>query len=181
MLKLPFTICFCLCGDQVLMLHRKKNPNANLWNGLGGKIEAGETPLQNIYREIQEEAHIDLHLAQELRFTGLVTWDEGKRKSTTRGMYVYVAQLPTDFPLTHARSIPEGMVAWKPLAWVCDPTNQTVVSNIPIFLPQMLTQSEPQEFSFFYHAGILLASTTFPIAGDYQEIDISGTSVDFSA
>lgn len=47
MVVLPYkyTLCFCLCSDQVLMLYRKKAPNKNFWNGLGGKIEVGETPL----------------------------------------------------------------------------------------------------------------------------------------
>ncbi len=52
MIALPYTICFCLHDDQVLMLYRSNPPNAGLWNGLGGKIETGETPLSNIHREV---------------------------------------------------------------------------------------------------------------------------------
>jgi 8-oxo-dGTP pyrophosphatase MutT (NUDIX family) len=74
MIVLPYTICFCLCGDQVLMLSRTHPPNAGLWNGLGGKLEADETPVENIYREVMEEAALDLHQAQQVRFAGLVTW-----------------------------------------------------------------------------------------------------------
>lgn len=67
-MRLPYTICFCLCGERVLMLYRNKPPNAQRWNGLGGHIESGETPLVCVRREILEEAEIDLRQAQELRY-----------------------------------------------------------------------------------------------------------------
>jgi len=60
MLGLPYTICFCLRDDLVLMLYRSNPPTAGLWDGLGGKIETGETPLSSIQREVIEEATIDL-------------------------------------------------------------------------------------------------------------------------
>ncbi len=60
MLGLPYTICFCLRDDLVLMLYRSNPPTAGLWNSLGGKIETGETPLSSIHREVIEEATIDL-------------------------------------------------------------------------------------------------------------------------
>ncbi len=56
------------------MLHRTLPPNAQLWNGLGGKIEAGETPLVSVQREMQEEADIDLAEAPSLFFAGITTW-----------------------------------------------------------------------------------------------------------
>lgn len=57
-MELPYTICFCCCEQRVLMLHRAFPPNAQLWNGLGGSIESGETPLRSVQREMQEEAGI---------------------------------------------------------------------------------------------------------------------------
>lgn len=41
------------------MLHRVKKENdmhEGKWNGLGGKIEFGETPEENAIREIKEES-----------------------------------------------------------------------------------------------------------------------------
>ena len=37
------------------MLHRRRPPNQGLWNGVGGRIEAGEPPLAACLREVQEE------------------------------------------------------------------------------------------------------------------------------
>src|SRR5947209_6694962 len=112
------------------MLYRRNPPNAGRWNGLGGKIEAGETPLKNIQREIMEEAEIDLHQAQELRFAGLVIWsflNDHTRASC--GMYAFLARLAPDFSIWPDRSTAEGLLSWKALDWVCDLDNPTVVSN----------------------------------------------------
>ena len=151
MVEFPYTICFCLCGTQVLMLYRNKPPNAFRWNGLGGRIEAGETPLACVQREIMEEAGIDLTRAQELRFGGLVTWalgDDPTRPST--GMYTFLAQLPPDFPVEPDRLMDEGLLSWKELDWVCARRNCAVVSNIPRFLPLMLADPIPREYHCEY-------------------------------
>jgi 8-oxo-dGTP diphosphatase len=149
MTALPYTICFCLRDDQVLMLYRSKPPNAGLWNGLGGKIEAGETPLSNIHREVMEEAAIDLHQAQEVHFTGLVTWPVSNGHTESRlGMYVFVARLSPDCSIRPDCFTAEGLLAWQALGWVCDRNNSQVVSNIPHFLPPMLNAQEPQEYRF---------------------------------
>ena len=42
------------------MLLGNRPPNAGLWNGFGGKISPGETPLDCVRREVLEEAGIDL-------------------------------------------------------------------------------------------------------------------------
>lgn len=154
MTALPYTICFCLRDDQVLMLHRSKPPNAGLWNGLGGKIEVGETPLSNIHREVMEEATIDLHQAQEVRFTGLVTWPVSNDRTAWRlGMYAFVARLAPDCSIRPDRFTAEGLLAWQALDWVCDRNNPQMVSNIPHFLPPMLTAQEPQEYRFSTQEG----------------------------
>ncbi len=65
---LPYTICFCLRGEQVLMLYRSKPPNAQRWNGLGGRIEEGETPLVCVQREIflEYRCHYQQHILQHM-------------------------------------------------------------------------------------------------------------------
>jgi 8-oxo-dGTP diphosphatase len=173
MISLPYTICFCLCSDQVLMLYRNNPPNANHWNGLGGKIEAGETPLKNIHREMMEEAEIDLHQAQELRFAGLVTWtDLHTHMSSKRGMYAFLARLTPDFPIRLDCPTPEGLLSWKRLDWVCDRSNLAVVENIPHFLPQMLTDPKPQEYCCSYQEGILQAVARGALPIDWRNNEV---------
>ncbi len=128
------------------MLYRTLPPNARLWNGLGGKIEEGETPLISVQREVQEEAGIDLREASSLCFAGIVTWrliDHNEVK----GMYVFIAHLlPQQAEQIQTLETPEGLIAWKPLAWVCDVSNREVVNNIPRFLPSILEGRTPYEY-----------------------------------
>jgi 8-oxo-dGTP diphosphatase len=145
-MEIPYTICFCCYQQQILMLYRNFPPNTQLWNGLGGKIEAGETPLHSIRREILEEAAIDLLEASSLFFAGIVTW-ASTGCDLLKGMYAFIAHLSQQqAEQIHALTTPEGLIAWKPRAWVCDPHNHAVVSNIPRFLPPMLQAHAPCEY-----------------------------------
>lgn len=146
MITLPYTICFCLHGDQVLMLYRNNPPNAGLWNGLGGKLEPGETPLENIHREVAEEAGLDLNQAEAVRFAGLVSWPVSTGTNARMGMYAFLARLTPDYALWPDRITEEGVLSWKTLDWVCDQNNLLVVNNIPHFLPVMLAEQQALEY-----------------------------------
>lgn len=52
---LKYTICFIKRADNILLLNREKPGWMGSWNGVGGKIETGETPIECILREIYEE------------------------------------------------------------------------------------------------------------------------------
>ncbi len=49
------TLCFIRRNDELLMLNREYKPTLGLWNGVGGKIEGNETPLECVIREVKEE------------------------------------------------------------------------------------------------------------------------------
>lgn len=62
MLKLA-TLCYVRTANQTLMMHRIKKENdmhAGKWNGLGGKLMAGETPEACAIREVQEESGLTM-------------------------------------------------------------------------------------------------------------------------
>lgn len=53
------TLCYIRHAGKTLMIHRVKKQNdmhAGKWNGLGGKLEPGETPEECAIREIREES-----------------------------------------------------------------------------------------------------------------------------
>jgi 8-oxo-dGTP diphosphatase len=158
MIDLEYTICFCRRDDLVLMLHRSRPPNQGKWNGLGGKIEPGESPRDSVRREVMEEAGIDLGLATGFREAGVVTWTIEAGASTLRGgMYAFVAELPEGLPRSErAWAGPEGALRWQPISWVCDPANGEVVDNLHRFLPPMLGGAEPVEYHCEYRDGRLL-------------------------
>lgn len=57
--KVCATLCYVRKGGKTLMLHRIKKKNdihEGKWNGLGGKMEPGETPEECVIREVREES-----------------------------------------------------------------------------------------------------------------------------
>ncbi len=61
------TLCYLRKNDQTLMLHRVKKENdmhEGKWNGLGGKLEAGESPEECAIREVKEESGLDIRKPQ---------------------------------------------------------------------------------------------------------------------
>lgn len=57
--RLQTTLVFLRQNDQVLLASKKRGHGAAKWNGVGGKIEPGETPEQAARRECREEINID--------------------------------------------------------------------------------------------------------------------------
>ena len=49
------TLMFVVKSDQVLLIRKKRGLGAGKINGPGGRIEAGETPMQCAIRETEEE------------------------------------------------------------------------------------------------------------------------------
>lgn len=165
MIKLLYTLCFCIDDDTVLMVHRKKSPHSNLWNGLGGKIEEGETSEQSVQREILEEAAIDLRKEADLQYCGVVTWSHFPDVAPVMGMDVYIARLHRSVDSKNTTTLTEeGILEWVPIEWVCDVKNTAVVSNIPIFLTEALRSKEKKHYHFVYKNDEIYEVKILPLA-----------------
>ncbi|NMC14045.1 MAG: 8-oxo-dGTP diphosphatase [Chloroflexi bacterium] len=58
------TLCYIKHAGKTLMIHRIKKANdmhQGKWNGLGGKLEPGETPEECVIREVREESGLIIH------------------------------------------------------------------------------------------------------------------------
>lgn len=154
-MEVNFTLCFIRYEQRILMLLRKKAPNKGRWNGVGGKIEAGEEPRVAMLREIQEETGL---VVSALAYRGIVTWNnEG-------GMYVFLAESASDQVL----ACDEGRLEWKEEQWVLN--DAQVVSNISLFLPYMMAKDNPlQEHAFQYsEQEEILSYQKKPLQEQYQ-------------
>ena len=60
------TLMFIVRDDQILLIEKKRGLGAGKINGPGGKIEPGETPLQAVIRETEEELCITPHAPRKL-------------------------------------------------------------------------------------------------------------------
>ena len=147
---LKYTICFIKCDDEILMLNREKNPNMGLWNGVGGKIEQGETHLQSVIREAYEETGIQLN---NPTFAGEVVWLSNQGNG---GMYVYIEELPFSEKQDLLLATREGILCWKKIDWLVDDLNRGVVANIKYYLPDILNGNYNRQHQFTYENGHII-------------------------
>jgi 8-oxo-dGTP diphosphatase len=106
---IPRTLCFLHRGGNVLLLRGAvtKRLWAGKWNGIGGHIEIGETPLEGARREIREETGLevfDLHLRAIVHVSST---------ETIQGImiFVYVGESPS----SEVSPSVEGDLQWFPL------------------------------------------------------------------
>jgi len=64
-------------GGRVLLLKRKKEPEAGLWGIQGGAVEFGETIDQAVERELKEELGIECEIVRLLGVTDHIVPEEG--------------------------------------------------------------------------------------------------------
>ena len=69
-----YTLAFIKYKDEILLVNREKQPWLGCWNGLGGKIEVGETKEETMVRELFEESGIKV-TRDQLRYKGKMTWN----------------------------------------------------------------------------------------------------------
>lgn len=141
------TLCYLRRDNQTLMLYRNKKPqdiHEGKWNGLGGKIEPGETPEECACREVFEES--GLH-PESLKFKGVLTFPEFDGDNDWVVFVFVIDAFHGDL-----RDSPEGRLEWI--------SNERLVSielweGDRIFLPWL---EKPGFFSgkFVYKDGRLL-------------------------
>jgi 8-oxo-dGTP diphosphatase len=147
-----FTLCFLTRGDGVLMLCRRRPPNQGLWNGVGGRIEPGETPLASCLREVREETGFSIDSA---RFSALVSWTGFE--TPDGALAVFTALAPSGEPVP----CDEGELAWRPRGWVL--SSPDVVSNIHRYGPEVFAGLPPRWHRFTYSSGAIASHEIFAL------------------
>jgi len=119
---LPYKIAvLCYLYDDaghVLMLHRRKAPNAGMYSPIGGKLEVtlGEGPHECAVREIWEEAGLRLGV-RDVRLTGIVS-EKAYEGQTHWLIFLFEVLRPVGRDEVHTMDFEEGKLEWVDVAKV---------------------------------------------------------------
>ncbi|WP_271001144.1 NUDIX hydrolase [Listeria seeligeri] len=148
-----YTLCFIERADEILLLNRQKSPWMGSWNGVGGKIEQGESLLHSIKREITEETGIPSN-AYQIRDIGVMKWFVNGEN--LGGMHLFIAKLPEDYHCPTPKATDEGIIDFKKKTWILNPENTGIVNNLPYILQHIPLEPNRIEILTDYQENILL-------------------------
>ena len=101
------SLCYLEKDGKYLMLHRtvkENDENRDKWIGIGGKLEAGESPFDCVRREVLEETGLRLEAP---RYRGIVTFISDK--FGTEYMHLFTDKNALGEPVS---TCDEGELAW---------------------------------------------------------------------
>ncbi len=141
------TLVYALRDGQVLMMHRRKEPNLGQWTAPGGKIELHESPAECAVRELREETGLVALGRPELR---IIATEVSPLPDWQWLMFIYLVRQFTGEITAGA----EGDLAWIPV-------DQVLQLPIPqadaIFYPFVVGNSPgPIAMKFTYDADLKL-------------------------
>ena len=125
---IPRALIFVTREESVLLIKGASNKRVwpNLYNGIGGHIEPGESVLEGAKREFLEETGLTL---ESPWLAGIITIDTGQTPGI--GMYVFRGNTGTG-NLVHSE---EGQLEWVPITNL---TDLPLVEDLPVLLPEIL-------------------------------------------
>lgn len=143
---------YTLCDDQVLLMHRHKEPNLGLWIPPGGKVELGEAPHETARREMREETGLEI---ETLHMRGFCT-EVSPQPDWMWFLFIFVTR---QFHGTLQADPREGRLEWFSI--------DTYLSDLPIpqadriFAPRVLALEEGCFYAkFVYDEDLKLVAWT---------------------
>ncbi len=127
--------------DKLLLVKRNKKPYKNCWNGIGGKIEGNETPIEAAKRECMEETSISLENPKLL-----VTYVYPESNIMNSNTHLHVIY---DFVQeVEVVDNEEGYYEWKTIDFVMDIYNKEIagLSNLNQFVKEILDLENIKKF-----------------------------------
>jgi 8-oxo-dGTP diphosphatase len=149
------TLCFVTNGEDVLMLKgaATKTLYANLYNGVGGHVEAGEDILKSMCREVTEETGLEI---VDARLRAVVNVDEAGKAGVV--FFVFTARSNS----RQSRPSGEGQVSWVPRQRLMD---LDLVEDLRQLLPIVL---DDRARLWFGHLGYDAAGKLISFHGSFS-------------
>lgn len=145
------TLCYIEKDGRYLMLHRVKkaeDENAGKWIGVGGHLEADESPHEGILREIREETGLEV---SDLRLRGIVTFILPAWGNELT--FLYTARTNTE----EVAACDEGTLRWIPVEEV---DTLPLWEGDRVFLPLLRERQDCFSLKLVYTADGRLTSST---------------------
>lgn len=126
---------------KVLLVKRSKNPYKGCWNGIGGKIENAETPIEAAIRECKEETGISMN-TPKLLVTYVYPKDNIMNSHTNLNViYDCVDEVSV-------ADNKEGHYEWRNVETIMDPYDKNIagLSNLNQFVKEILDLENIKKF-----------------------------------
>jgi 8-oxo-dGTP diphosphatase len=136
------TLCFVTHGEDVLLLKNAPDKRAwpNLYDGVGGHVEAHEDVRAAALREVREETGLEV---DDLRLRGVINIPVDERENVGVLIFIFTAVAVT----RETRPSSEGTPEWMPHDQVGE---LALVEDLPVLLPRVLAMG-PNDPPFFAH------------------------------
>ncbi|RLC36498.1 hypothetical protein DRH29_04445 [candidate division Kazan bacterium] len=82
------TLCFLLRDDEICLAMKKRGFGVGKWNGIGGKVQDGETIEEVAVRELYEEVGVRADIA-DLKNVGNIKFYFNEKPDWNQRMHVY--------------------------------------------------------------------------------------------
>ncbi len=82
------TLCFLLRGDEICLAMKKQGFGIGKWNGVGGKVEEGETIEEAAVRELYEEIGVHANIT-DLENMGNIKFYFNEKPDWNQQMHIY--------------------------------------------------------------------------------------------
>lgn len=155
------TLLFLRRDDEVLLAMKKRGFGSDRWNGIGGKIDPGETEEQALIRECQEEIEVTPTVFEKVAYHDFVM-DNDSDQPWHMHVHTYIATVWDGEPAETEEMAPQ----WFKLADI--PYDQMWQDDI-YWLPAVLAgQSLKTRFVFDTNEQMLSAELT-PVSAAIAE------------
>lgn len=127
------------------------------WNGVGGKLDAGESPYECIVRETFEETGLKLPQYVD---RGVMRWH--RDGEDLGGVHIFTAEVLKEemeqysTPRVHCH---EGILDWKAMEWLLHEENSGVVDNVKVMLTLLFSAGPGSVWVSSYEGNRLVSCT----------------------